>query len=65
LLAVGEPLVNESISGSVFEGRIVVPTMVGDFNGVITEISGKGAITGFHQFVLDTEDAVQDGFRIR
>ncbi len=65
LLAVGEPLVNESISGSVFEGRIVVPTMVGDFNGVITEISGKGAITGFHQFVLDTEDAVQDGFGIR
>lgn len=63
-LTIGEPLINESMTGAVFEGRIVVPTTVGEFAAVIPEISGKGAVTGMHQFVVDADDPFQDGFLI-
>jgi proline racemase len=64
-LGVGEPLLNESLTGAVFSGRIVVGTAVGDLPAVITEISGNGAVTGMHQFILDHDDAVQDGFLVQ
>jgi proline racemase len=63
-LAVGEPLLNESVTGSVFSGRIVVGTSVGDMPAVLTEISGNGALTGMHQFLLDHDDPIQDGFLV-
>ncbi len=64
-LAVGESLLNESLTGSIFTGRIVVGTEVAGFPAVITEISGRGAVTGMHQFVLDHDDPIQDGFLVR
>lgn len=62
---VGDTFVNESMTDSVFTGRIVVATLVGDIPAVITEISGRGAITGMHQFVVDPADPLRDGFRLR
>lgn len=62
---VGESFLNESMTGSVFTGRIVVDTTVGDSPAVITEISGRGAITGLHQFIVDPTDRLGDGFRLR
>jgi proline racemase len=64
-LAIGDPLLNESITGSVFSGRIVVGTTVGDVPAVITEISGNGAVIGMHQFILDHDDPFQNGFLVR
>lgn len=62
---VGDTFVNESVTDSVFTGRIVVDTRVGDIPAVITEISGRGAVTGTHQFFIDSADPLKDGFRLR
>ncbi len=61
---VGDSFINESMSDSVFTGRIVESTTVGDFPAVITEISGRGAVTGLHQFLVDPTDPLRDGFRL-
>ena len=63
-LGIGDTLVNESLNGSVFTGRIVMSAKVGDHDAVIPEISGRGAVTGLHQFLLDGDDPIQDGFRL-
>jgi len=62
---VGDTFVNESLTDSVFTGRIVVDTRAGDIPAVITEISGRGAVTGMHQFFVDSADPLRDGFRLR
>lgn len=64
-IRIGDTFVNESLTGSVFTGRIVVDTTIGDFPAVMTEISGRGAITGLHQFLVDPTDRLRDGFRLR
>lgn len=64
-IRVGDAFVNESMTDSVFTGRIVVDTMVGEIPAVITEIAGRGAVTGLHQFLVDPTDPLRDGFRIR
>lgn len=64
-LSVGDSFVNESIIDTVFTGRIVMDSPVGDHPGVVTEISGRGAVTGLHQFLFDSSDYVRDGFLVR
>ena len=53
-----------SIIGSTFQGRIVGQTTVGDRPAVITEISGRGWITGMHQHILDPSDPWPEGYRL-
>lgn len=55
----------ESITGGLFKGRIIGETKVGNKRGVIPEISGCAYITGFHQFVIDQDDRLKDGFLIQ
>jgi proline racemase len=61
----GEPYVHESVIGTTFTGRVLAETRVGPFAAVETEISGRGFVTGFHQFVVDPEDATAGGFLVR
>lgn len=65
VLGLGEDYVHESIVGSTFRGRIVGETVVGSYPAVIPEITGRGFITGFQQFVLDVDDEVGRGFLVR
>ncbi len=60
-----EVLVNESIIGTIFTGRVVGHTKVGAFDAVIPEVSGSAAITGFNQWVIDPDDPVGAGFFLR
>ncbi len=64
-IEVGDTLVNEGPTGTIFTGRIVVGTAVGNHDAVITEIAGRGAVTGLHQFVVEADDQVADGFLLR
>ena len=64
-LALDQPYRHESVIDSVFTGRVLAETKVGPFDAVDTEISGRGFITGFHQFVLDPDDPTRDGFLVR
>lgn len=63
-IGVNEPFISESIIGTVFEGKIVEVTKVGQFDAVIPEITGSAYVTGFNQFVVDSEDPLKQGFQL-
>jgi trans-L-3-hydroxyproline dehydratase len=64
-LARDQVLVNESIIGTRFTGRVLEETMVGHLPAVIPEVAGRGAIVGFSQWVVDPTDPVAEGFFLR
>ncbi len=64
-LSKDDVLVNESIIGTVFEGRVLEEVTVGEFAAVIPEVSGRAFITGFNQWVVDPDDPVAKGFFLR
>jgi proline racemase len=61
-LDLGEEFVHESIIGSLFSGRLVAETRVGEFTAVVPTITGSAHITGIHQFMLDPSDPFPAGF---
>jgi len=64
-ITLDQPYVHESVIGTTFTGRVLGETAVGTFPAVETEIAGRGFLTGFHQFVVDREDATRGGFLVR
>jgi proline racemase len=64
-IGLDEPYVHESVIGTTFTGRVLGETTVGPFSAVDTEVGGRGFLTGFHQFVLDPDDATAEGFLVR
>lgn len=61
-LEIGEKFVHESIVGSLFYGQVVNKAEVGDYQAVITQVSGTAWLMGFHQFFLSQKDELRDGF---
>ena len=68
-LHLDESFVTESIIGTRFTGQVIAETRVGSgsevFPAVFPEVTGSAYITGFHQFVLDSEDPFPEGFRLK
>lgn len=64
LLKVGEEFVYESILGTLFKGRLMAATQVGEYAAVIPRITGSAYITGFNHFVFDDRDPLQYGFKL-
>ncbi len=60
-LATGEPFLHRSIVGTEFTGRVVEETA----EGVITEVEGSAHLTGRHEFVLEPDDELGEGFLLR
>lgn len=63
-LAIGEGFVHESILGTLFTGRLVERTRVGDHDAVVPTISGQAWITGFASYVVDPTDPFPEGFTV-
>ena len=63
-LRMGDEIVNESIIGTKFRGKIVEEVTVGGLKAIIPEITGRAWITGIHHFVRDPEDPLKDGFMV-
>jgi len=61
-LGLNEDFHHEGILGTVFTGRLVRETQVGDYRAVVPTISGQAWITGFAQYVLDPEDPFPEGY---
>ena len=65
-LDVGESFVTESIMGTRFQSTLLEEAEVGSgkttFPAVIPRISGRAYVTGFHRFVLDSDDPFPEGF---
>lgn len=63
-LKMNEEFIYESITGTMFKGRVIEETKVGDYNAIIPEITGSAYITGFNQFIIDPEDPLKYGFTL-
>ncbi|MBU5292834.1 proline racemase family protein [Anaerosalibacter bizertensis] len=57
-------LINNSVIDTTMKAKIIEDTKVGEYDAVITEVSGTAYISGFNQLVLDPEDPLPEGFRI-
>ena len=61
-LGVGQSLRFESILGGQFGGKIVEETQLGSHPAIIPEVEGHAWLTGRHEFVIDPDDPLKDGF---
>lgn len=54
----------ESILGaaSTFSGRVVGHTQVGTYTAVVPEVNGRAFITGRHEFLINPDDELGQGF---
>jgi len=64
-VAVGEALVIESIIGSSFRCTVYKETVFGPHRAIIPEVTGSAYITGRHEFLIDPDDPLQEGFVLR
>jgi trans-L-3-hydroxyproline dehydratase len=60
----GEEISIESIIGSVFRGRVVATTRVGEIEAVIPEITGMAYLVGRSEWLIDPMDPLGRGFLI-
>ncbi len=63
-LRLNEDFRHEGILGTVFTGRLVEETRVGDRPAVVPTLSGQAWITGFASYVVDPEDPFPEGFTV-
>jgi proline racemase len=63
-LAIGEDFRHEGILGTVFTGRLLEETRVGDRAAVVPQITGQAWITGVADYVVDPTDPFPDGFTV-
>jgi trans-L-3-hydroxyproline dehydratase len=64
-LAIGEPMVVESIIGSRFRVTALRTTRFGPHPAVLPEVAGRAHITGRHEFCVDPDDPFANGFLVR
>lgn len=63
-VSIGQPFINQGLTGTAFEGRIAREIEVGDYTGIVPRISGSACLTGLHRFVLTADDPFPEGFLI-
>ncbi|MEL6649300.1 MAG: proline racemase family protein [Bacteroidota bacterium] len=64
-LTIGEEITIESILGTTFDVKIKKESRFAGIPAVIPEVSGRAFITGQHEFLLDPEDPLRNGFLLR
>ena len=64
LLGLDEEFRHEGILGTVFTGRLVEETTVGERAAVVPTITGSAWITGFASYVVDPTDPFPEGFTV-
>ena len=62
LLDPGGRFVHQSIIGTTFSGTLEDRTVVGDLPAIVPRIEGRAWITGLHEFLIDDEDPLHEGF---
>ncbi len=63
-LPMGQDFRHEGILGTVFTGRLISETRVGQYPAVIPTLSGQAWITGFSSYVVDAEDPFPEGYTV-
>ncbi len=63
-LPLHQDFVHEGILGTIFTGRLIEETHVGQYPAVVPTLSGQAWITGFAQYVVDPDDPFPNGFTV-
>jgi proline racemase len=63
-LRVGDTFRHEGILGTVFTGRVLEETSIGEYRAIVPSITGQAWITGFASYVVDPTDPFPDGFTV-
>lgn len=61
----GDSMVIESILGTTFTGSVKEITGFGEFDAVIPNVKGTARITGKHEFLIDPDDPLKNGFILK
>lgn len=64
-IKIGEEITVESITGSVFKGKIIKALDYGPYKALIPEVEGTAYITGQNEFLIDPNDPFKYGFFLR
>ena len=63
-LALDQDFPHEGPLGTLFNGRLIRETTVGEHAAVVPRLSGQAWITGFASYVVDPQDPFPDGFTV-
>ena len=64
LVSPDRPFLSESIIGSLFTASVVSRTVVGNLPAIVSNIKGTAWIIGEHEFLIDDEDPLREGFSL-
>ena len=65
LISEDQTVTIESILGTRFHGSIGFETQYGPYDAIIPKVEGRAFITGQHEFLIDPNDPLKDGFILR
>jgi 4-hydroxyproline epimerase len=63
-LQVGSSFTHESYIGSTFEGQVLGPARIGDFEGIIPEVRGSAWVYGYNTLIIDQDHPYPEGFQV-
>lgn len=63
-LKVGDTFRNESLIGTIFEGKVESSIKVGTFDGIRPSVCGWAQITGHNTIFVDDKDPLRHGFQL-
>lgn len=63
-LGMNEDFHHEGILGTIFTGRLIRETKVGDYKAVVPTLKGQAWVTGIAQYVVDPDDPFPNGFTV-
>ena len=64
-IGLNEPIIIESIIGSTFTASVAQTLTFGPYHAIIPEVEGRAFITGRHEFFIDPNDPLREGFILR
>jgi trans-L-3-hydroxyproline dehydratase len=62
---IGEPRRFQSVTGAIFDGRILTETRAGNYPAVTVEVRGRAHYTGEANFTIEADDPLGWGFALR
>ena len=63
-LGLNEDFRHEGILGTIFTGKLIEETQVGDIPAVVPTLGGEAWITGYANYVVDPTDPYPQGFKV-
>lgn len=55
----------ESVTGSVFHGKIAAATNIGDYEAIVATVTGQAYYSGESRFIVEEDDMLGKGFLVR